>query len=181
MNYIPPPRPHAPNPLNITVPPPPPHTHLVINDSSLNRWDRALVWILPADSVHVWAATWQNQQNGLCAQRRLRSAWASAQSDQSLRCPLSGKLRTQTFFMRTAKNDQTGRTPRLIWVFAGRTSVCLFCHEVAQICLMIWSSTNFTLDLFCTTKFSRDFLFTLYHSNESNIIYEFSSPFSTKF
>ena len=24
---------------------------------------------------------------GLCAQRRLRSAWASAQSDQSLRCP----------------------------------------------------------------------------------------------
>ena len=26
------------------------------------------------------------QQNG-CAQRRLRSAWASAQSDQSLRCP----------------------------------------------------------------------------------------------
>ena len=30
---------------------------------------------------------WQNQQIGLCAQRRLRSAWASAQSDQSLRCP----------------------------------------------------------------------------------------------
>ena len=28
-----------------------------------------------------------NQQNGLCAQWRLRSAWASAQSDQSLRCP----------------------------------------------------------------------------------------------
>ena len=26
----------------------------------------------------------------LCAQRRLRSAWASAQSDQSLRCALSG-------------------------------------------------------------------------------------------
>ena len=34
-----------------------------------------------------WAASWQNQQNGMCAQRRLRSAWASAQSDQSLRCP----------------------------------------------------------------------------------------------
>ena len=25
-----------------------------------------------------WAATWQNQQNDLCAQRRLRSTWASA-------------------------------------------------------------------------------------------------------
>ena len=35
----------------------------------------------------VWAASWQNQQSGMCAQRRLRSAWASAQSDQSLRCP----------------------------------------------------------------------------------------------
>ena len=28
----------------------------------------------------------------LCAQRRLRSAWASAQSDQSLRCPLEESL-----------------------------------------------------------------------------------------
>ena len=29
-----------------------------------------------------WAVAWQNQQNGMCAQQRLRSAWASAQSDQ---------------------------------------------------------------------------------------------------
>ena len=35
----------------------------------------------------IWAAAWQNQQNDLCAQRRLRSAWACAQSAQSLRCP----------------------------------------------------------------------------------------------
>ena len=34
----------------------------------------------------IWAASWQNQQNGMCAQRRLRSAWASAQSDLSLYC-----------------------------------------------------------------------------------------------
>ena len=34
-----------------------------------------------------WATSWQNQQNGMCAQWRLRSAWASTQSDQSLRCP----------------------------------------------------------------------------------------------
>ena len=27
---------------------------------------------------------------GVCAQRRLRSAWVSAQSDQSLRCALNG-------------------------------------------------------------------------------------------
>ena len=35
----------------------------------------------------IWAPSWQNQQSGMCAQWRLRSAWASAQSDQSLRCP----------------------------------------------------------------------------------------------
>ena len=29
-----------------------------------------------------WAATWQNQQNDQCAQRTLRSAWASTQSDR---------------------------------------------------------------------------------------------------
>ena len=39
--------------------------------------------------------TKKNQQNNICAQRRLRSAWASAQSDQSLRCALYGLLRTQ--------------------------------------------------------------------------------------
>ena len=35
-----------------------------------------------------WAASWQNQQNDMCAQRRFRSAWASAQSDQSSLCAL---------------------------------------------------------------------------------------------
>ena len=39
----------------------------------------------------------------LCAKRRLRLAWASAQSDQSLRFACNGKLTTQGFFMRTAK------------------------------------------------------------------------------
>ena len=34
-----------------------------------------------------WATSWQNQQNDLCAQQGLRSAWASTQSDQSLHFP----------------------------------------------------------------------------------------------
>ena len=34
--------------------------------------------------MHKWAAAWQNQQNGMWAQRRLRSVWVSTQSDQSL-------------------------------------------------------------------------------------------------
>ena len=38
------------------------------------------------DQIQKWAASWQNQQNKMCAQRRIRWAWAFAQSDQSLRC-----------------------------------------------------------------------------------------------
>ena len=37
-------------------------------------------------SFSIWAASWQNQQSE-CAPSEDRSAWASAQSDQSLRCP----------------------------------------------------------------------------------------------
>ena len=33
----------------------------------------------------IWATAWQKQQNYV-RQRRLRSAWTSAQSDQSLHC-----------------------------------------------------------------------------------------------
>ena len=48
----------------------------------------------------IWAISWQNQQNGLCAQRRLRSAWASARvfavrmmKARVLSYPLSAKRR----------------------------------------------------------------------------------------
>ena len=37
----------------------------------------------PFSVKDIWATAWQNQQNGLCAQWRLRSAWASAQSNQT--------------------------------------------------------------------------------------------------
>ena len=47
--------------------------------------------------------------------------WASAQSDQSLRCARNGKLRTQRFIMRTANTDQTRRMPRLIRDYVGRS------------------------------------------------------------
>ena len=49
------------------------------------------------------AAAWPNQQNDLCAQQRLRSAWASAQSDQSLRCPSEESLGPKLPIMCTAK------------------------------------------------------------------------------
>ena len=61
----------------------------------------------------------------VCAQRRLRSALASAQSDKS---SLSAwrKLRSlATHWAHSEDSDQTGRMPRLIWVFAGCTLILL--------------------------------------------------------
>ena len=43
------------------------------------RFGSALFAYVPF--MHIWATSWQNQKNGMCAQRRLRSAWASAQFD----------------------------------------------------------------------------------------------------
>ena len=54
-------------------------------------------------SVFLQMSCHMTKKNPDCAQRRLGSAWASAQSDQSLRYALNGYLRTQAFFMQTAK------------------------------------------------------------------------------
>ena len=62
----------------------------------------------------------------LCAQRRLRSAWACAQSDQSLRCPHEESLGPKLPIKCTAKTlIRLGG-----WVFAGRTVtlLVLLCH-----------------------------------------------------
>ena len=59
----------------------------------------------------------------LCAQRRLRSAWASAQSDQSLRCPHEENLGPQLPIKRTAKT----------LIRLGAQSLCWFCHVAAHL------------------------------------------------
>ena len=85
--------------------------------------------------------SWQNQQNDLCAQRRLISAWASVQSDQSSLC--AQWVTQDKSFLRadSEDSDQTGWMPRLIWVFAGRT-----CHFVGFVMRRLkwqnWSSAN---------------------------------------
>ena len=52
--------------------------------------------------LDIWAASRQSQQKGLCAQWRPGSAWASTQSDQSLRCPRDEILDPQLPMERTA-------------------------------------------------------------------------------
>ena len=61
---------------------------------------------------NMWATAWQSQQNDLCAQRRLRSAWASAQSDHRLGCPHEEALGPLLPIEHTAKTPITlGRCP----------------------------------------------------------------------
>ena len=65
----------------------------------------------------------------VCAQRRLRSAWASAQSDQSLRCPHEETLGSlATHWAHSEDSDQPGHPTSLIrcpgWsVYTGRTLI----------------------------------------------------------
>ena len=87
------------------------------------------------------ATSWQNQQNGMCAQQRLRSDWADAQSDQSSLSawrnlgflathwahredsdqigPLHNKTNKMTCAPSEA-SDQPGHPPSLIKVFTVR-------------------------------------------------------------
>ena len=76
--------------------------------------------------TQIWAASLQNQQNGMCAQRRLRSAlgirpiWSEALLSAWRKL---GSLATH--WAHSEVSDQTGRMPRLIWVFTGHTVILL--------------------------------------------------------
>ena len=79
------------------------------------------VTITQYNTAHIWAAAWQNQQNYLCSQQRLRSPWVSARSDQSLCSALNRLLRAHCFSMWTAKT-----LIRLIGLRYAQRSFCWF-------------------------------------------------------
>ena len=109
-------------------------------------WCRALTWsqtpktgfLVTRLNYHqiptIWAASWQNQQNGMCAQRRqislgIRPVW----SESSLSAWRNlGSLAIH--WGDSKDSDQAGRMPRLIWVFAGCT-----CDFVGFIVLLLTS------------------------------------------
>ena len=72
-------------------------------------------YLVDSLDISIWATAWQNQQNGLCAQRRLRSAWAYAQSDQSSLCAQWVAKDPRFLHADSEDSDQTGQMPRLIW------------------------------------------------------------------
>ena len=80
-----------------------------------------------------WATVQQNQKDDLCAQQRLRSAWASTQSDQSSlsACRISGFLATHEVHSKDWSDwADVQANLSLRWV---HWSFCWFCCAVAQI------------------------------------------------
>ena len=70
------------------------------------------------------------------AQRRLRSAWASAQSDQSLRCPHEESLCPSLPIEHTAKTlIKLGGYPGWSESSLSAKSISWFCHVAAHLCL----------------------------------------------
>ena len=73
----------------------------------------------------------------MCAQRRLVSAWTSAQSDQSSLCAQWVAKDPSFLHADSEDSDQTGWMPRLIWVFAGHTSLRETMHEEFVFCVCV--------------------------------------------
>ena len=77
------------------------------------------------------------------AQRRLRSAWAPAQSDQSSLCAKWVAKDHSFLHADSEDSDQTGRMPRLIWVFCwAHMPFCWFCHDAAHFILLRYESDD---------------------------------------
>ena len=97
---------------------------VILPFSDINLLDLKLLEGPGSDTI-IWAATWQNQQTGMCAQQRLRSAWASPQSDQSQLSTWRKLGSLANHWAPSKDSDQNGWMPRLIWVFAGCTVILL--------------------------------------------------------
>ena len=69
----------------------------------------------------------------VCAQRRLRSAWASAQSDQSLRCPQEESLGPYLPIQRNPRLWSDWADAQADLSSLGTHSFCWFCNVVAHI------------------------------------------------
>ena len=94
---------------------------------TLNNWK---IWTPEKFCNYPKTGAWQNQQNDMCSQQRLRSA----QSESSL-FPWRNIGSLTTFRAHSEDSDQPGqRIPKLIWVFAG-------CTDLFVGFVMLWLKT----------------------------------------
>ena len=91
-------------------------------------------------SSNNWVTAWQNQQNGMCAQRRLGSAWATA-SESSL-CAQWVTKNLRLFHVDNEYSDQTGQMSTLIGVLTGCIGhfVAFVVHTL--ICVILFRSSS---------------------------------------
>ena len=100
---------------------------------------------IPVLMQTIWTAAWQKPTNYLCAQRWLRSAWASVQFDQSSLCTRWVAKDPSFLHVDSEDSDQTGQMPGLIWVFAGRTVILLvlsWSGSIINVNSRIWSVSS---------------------------------------
>ena len=97
------------------------------------RWHHEIVLLL-VSLVHYLSRDMTKPTKWLCSQRKLRSAWASAQSDQSLHCPHEENLGAELPIERTAKTlIRLGGCPGCSESSLGSHSFCWFCHVAAHL------------------------------------------------
>ena len=95
---------------------------MIVTFSRFSRYLLILLQILLNNLSHDMI----KPTKSVCAQRRLRSAWASAQSDHSLLLCAQWVAKDPSFLHADSDDsDQTGWMPSLIWVFARRTVILL--------------------------------------------------------
>ena len=105
--------------------------NLCLEDSWLNN---AQIWF------YIWATSWQNQQYDLCAQGKLRSAWASTHPPSLIRVfavRMKKHWVLSYHWAHCVGSDQTGRMSRLFWVHWADRSFGWFCHEAALFFILI--------------------------------------------
>ena len=104
------------------------------SESSLGSQDILLVLSCSRSVIQYMSHDMTKPAKWLCAQRRLRSAWASAQSDQSLRGPHEEALGPYLPIKRTAKTRiRLGGCPVWSESSLGAQSLCWFCRVAARI------------------------------------------------
>ena len=81
----------------------------------------------------LWASEIQNQQNGMCVQLWLRSAWAFILSDQSSLSAQRKLGSVASNWAHSKDSDQTGKMLKLIRVPWMHKSHCRFCYALAHI------------------------------------------------
>ena len=129
----------------------------IISESYEMEWFLNLLWNgmisesvwngIISESLWNWKAAYRYKMSHdmikttkwMCAQRRLGSAWAPAQSDQSSLSTWRKLGPWATHWVQSEDSDQIGHSLRLIIVFAGRTVILL---------VLSWGGSNVKFWLF---------------------------------